>query len=78
MSKKSLDSFLEEVQNNQKEMNEGITLRDVADIEEIIDKVGLENFMLALINIFKKENAPVSDPEAVADYLQEIIRLQKQ
>lgn len=74
----SLDSFLEDVVANQKKSKGGITMRDIEDIQEMIEEVGVEDFFQALINLTEEDNTLINDKEAVIDYLTEIIRIQKQ
>lgn len=73
---KQLSYFLEDIENDKRYLKESITPRDLSDLSELIDQMGFENFLLSLLHIIQREDAPVKDSEAVADYLKEILRSQ--
>jgi len=77
MDSKDLDMLLEGVEYKKKELEEGVTPRDLSDMADLVERMGFDNFVLALLDMVQREGAPVQDSEAVADYLREILNLQK-
>jgi len=78
MDKRFLETFLENIENGKDELTEAVTPRDLSDLSEIVERMGTENFFLALVNMFGREESPVQDREAVIDYLKEILKLQNE
>ena len=78
MERKDLNILLEGVECHKKNLKENVTPRDMSDLGDLIDRMGFNDFILTLIEMLQREDAPVQDPEDVVDYLREILNLQRE
>lgn len=76
MSKK-LTHFLESIQNEKEQIEEGVNPKQMSQMGELVDSMGFREFIMALKYMINTEGSPVKNPEEVAELLTDIINLEK-